>query len=375
MKGTIVRIVVGVAAAAALFALLVPTARDDEDWWSGFHRNDPALREALRLRQDRRSEALALRDAWERVDSRERARAVRLAPGSRLAFVIDPRVPARARANIDSVARAELGAVGATTPRHPIAIVAMVDADDRHPRYSRAVVLPDTPADPCVIVLRIPARSARDITLSAADRLLGTCAFYAAYGTPGVGTASWLLATNARTAAYLQLPAALAGDTTLVSVGFRAGRLSLDLRGCRAGRDARCSELFTPDAAALIDWRLSLLGLRARDAIRPTPDVALLSPTTFNEFGTVVSYGLLAALATQLGPDRFSSLWQGDGPVVAYERQEGRPVSAWVAGYVASRVQPVHAGPGLPPLLLAVSLLVVAAAALLAITRSPRVMT
>ena len=84
-------------------------------------------------------------------------------------------------------------------------------------------MLPERPGDACVVVFRLPTAQRTSFTPAATQRLLGTCAFYAAFGQPGEGTQRWLAETRGVSARYLVRPSAFADDTTRMKLGVTYG--------------------------------------------------------------------------------------------------------------------------------------------------------
>ena len=65
---------------------------------------------------------------------------------------------------------------------------------------------------------------------------------------------------------------------------------------------------------------------------------------------SATGYGLLSALAHDLGPAAFERVWTSEAdPMAAYETETGDPLHTWVAQHVSGIVPEYHAGP-LPPI-------------------------
>src|SRR5690606_15883695 len=74
--------------------------------------------------------------------------------------------------------------------------------------------------------------------------------------------------------------------------------------------------------------------------------VSVFSSMDFMRRRTAFTAGMLAALSTELGPERFARIWQSDeDPLTAYEQAEGRPLAEWIAERVEQTVKVYHAGP------------------------------
>lgn len=360
-----------VAVATLLFAvsavvLLVPGAAPVErDRFMGWYPEDPELETAARRRWAIGRTEAALEEALDRVDARERARAARRGAGPGLTFRMDPAIPAALRSEIEVAARDEIAAAGPGAPRHPVVVAAAL-ADDRRPsRYLRWVVLPGQSAEPCVVLLRFSPAAVLTERLEVTDRVLGSCAFYAAFGAPGAGMSAWLLSTGLRSAGYLQPPAAIAEDTTRIAIPRTAsGTISLGLWACAAGRADACRGIFSPERDGIRSLRWDALSLSPPQMIE-TDEVAVFSSTSLSSAFSPVSYGLLAAMATAIGPAQFESVWRStEPPEEAFQSQMGEPIEAWLGRHVAARIEPYHAG-AMPPVsrTLAVIALIVGAGA------------
>ena len=102
-------------------------------------------------------------------------------------------------------------------------------------------MLPTEPSGACTIVLRYPPLHQRTIGVSATDRLLGTCGFFAAFGEPGAGMRRWLLETNMSKAGFLQPPAAASERVTdLTLQWYNVFDGDIEFHACRAGRATAC---------------------------------------------------------------------------------------------------------------------------------------
>ena len=360
-----------VAVAAALFALgaivlLVPPADPaGRDWLASLYRDHPELWSAVRrVRAITRVET-ALEDAVARVDARERARTARQGAGPGLTFRMAAAIPAPLRAEIERAAREEIATAGPGALRHPVVVVAALAEDPRPSRYLRWVVLPDEPTDPCVVIFRFSPAAIGTERPAVTDRVLGTCAFYAAFGAPGAGMSAWLRSTSQRTAGYLLPPAAIADDTARIVISrTSSGATSLPVRACAVGRAEACRRLFSPeqDRAGFASWDPYYW---SPPRVVEVEEVAVFTSTSLSSEYSRVSSGLLAAMVTAVGPAQFASIWRSaQPPEEAFQSQMGEPIEAWVQRHVAARIEPYHAG-ALPPgsRTLAVIVLIVGASA------------
>jgi len=364
--------------AMALAVMLVPSPGVEGDWYERAYADQPVALATIRKREALQRALTALEDATARVSAREQALGAAGPATPGITFRLDPRLTAGQRGDIMEIVRGEVDAVAPAGPAHRLVVVASVVPKPGlgmwGARYDRAVVLPTDATSPCAVVLRIPDFPNGAHMRSATDRLLGTCAFYAAFGAPGAGMHEWLLATNLRRAGFLQTPSALVGDTARVG-GERYRTFRPDeFEACRAGRAEGCAEVFSPSGAAT--GSTDRIGRSAVRGQVETPELRIFSPTTLGSEYAFVTGGLLAALADSVGTARFAELWRSPfPPPQAYERQSGRPLTAWVEAHLATRMPAYHAGAAIPPLQTLLALGLVALAILVAIWRSPRVLS
>lgn len=332
------------ALALLLFWLLVPVHRDPRL----FLRLMFGAQMAEQDREFQRYRAVAdtaraFETAWRAADARVRANG--LGPVAGVLVTSDRGAADPHRAAAERLVREELGALGAATPRAPVAVVVLHDEDLQYPRYVREVVLPERSGAACTVVLRLSARFPHFAGTGSTDRLLGTCAFHAAYGAPGAGMQQWLTETNLQRAAYLQRPASH-GDGVVRDPGEAnaAGRDAV-VAACRSGRVEGCRELWMArvDTLLLEPWQRSLPTVAP-----PELRVATFGPSSFAAPRSAISAGLLASLAEHLGPERFAEVWRAPGsPEEAYARIAGRPLTAWVGEHVQTNIREYRAGPGL----------------------------
>jgi len=298
----------------------------------------------------------ARRESGQLGEAEQRAMAAELAPDSApsgLTMRIAADLPTRVREAIETGVRAELAMLGVSAPAHPVVVIATSDKETMEPRYRRAVVLPQRSTAPCTVVLHVPPRQYGHFRLSSMERVLGTCAFFAAYGTPSEGMRQWLRSTQLRRAAYLTPPVSELEDSTRYRVA--GGRLSeyLGLRGCQAGRAQLCDEYVTPRDSTIAQYeRAYRLAYFFQDN-EPSPvveayhnHVVMFDPARANERRRITD-GFLSSLASAVGPARFSAIWKSDEPVQGYARAEGQPLAAWASSFVRSHVVTVDVGSGL----------------------------
>jgi hypothetical protein len=350
-----------------------------EPWSEREWRSHPEVLAALRARRAALVEEERLQQLWIRAHARAVASASALRADQPFTVLASNSVPPVVRSRFDSIARAELRASGAPTPRHRVVLAIELDSTLRVGwPYQRIVVLPQRPDDPCTVIMRVSRTKSREFGLHAEDRLLGTCAFYAAFGTPGTGTATWLRETRQGSVAFLETPPGQAADTGMIDASAYRREWPLHLRGCRAGRLDGCAAAISPTAANAqpFDLRYQYYFEEYSSQDWSPTDVDVNWPGSLANSLSAVSYGLTAALAKELGPERFGTLWRSErGIEQEFERQEGRLLAAWTGEYVLTRMKPYNPGPGLPTVQVAFALAIITAAAVLAFLRAPRQMS
>lgn len=340
--------VAGVAASLSLFVALVPSGHEAlraRALW-GLDAAPDAAFERYRATLD---SAFALRFALEAMDSRARIDALPVRTVQGLVVRADSGVAEAYRRRIEETARAELTALGLEAPRHPVAIVVMADPRNSGARYMRAVVLPASAGAPCGIVVRLSSRFTHFAGIANTDRLLGGCAFFAAYGAPGAGMRAWLTRSQLRTSAYLQRPASHGDGVLRNPMEVNAALNDRAVAACRSGRPGSCVRLF--DGTADTDPATGLATTQALPRVIP-PDgrTVVYNPFSFGSPRNTVTHGLLANLAEHLGPDRFRAVWTSDdAPVTAFAQLTGESIDAWVGSYVATHVSAYRAGAALAP--------------------------
>ena len=357
----------GALVAIGVATLLVPRERGDA------RRGERARLDAYDRWYIARRESGAYWRIQDRAVIRELAHTLPPVPVQTPLVRFDPRIPSGAVDHLRATIASELSAVSANPPRHALAVIVVVDTGRIGGVYRRAVVLPGRGEEPCTVVLTVVLTEAlihaATLTLSPTDRLLGTCAFYAAYGAPGAATAAWLRESRAASAQFLQLPSGYTGSMRRrqLDAGFTAEA------SCRAGRREACLTLFAPSRGVPIFEdqtpaesleSTAVPGTQSYWTLWYLPEEYLLQP------------GMLGALASELGPLHFGELWRGDRSIAdGYRAREGRPLDEWLYEYIAARTLPYSAGPGIGALawLLASGLVVLAVAATL--RRTPRVLS
>lgn len=347
-------------ATAVAYWWLIPEPRPAQNWREWGWEHDSVVLGAIRTREPLRQRANLLERRWEYAEARASVAPATSADG--LTLVTPGDFPPARRTALEAAARAELRLAGVQVPKHPVTVRVLADTGrDGNYRYRRFVVLPSSATDPCGIVLRAPSHRLRSLELASEDRLLGTCAFYAAFGDPGAGMARWLRDTRATTAAYLTPPPTVAADTALLDATWRRYYSDelLVVRGCRAHVARACEMAMTPDLASV--RAVAIDGLSPGfEALWEDADVVPYGAGVLDHPAAPVTFGLLGALAADLGERRFAAIWTSDlAPPEAFERLEARPLAAWMDEHVAREVRPYRRGPGpaLPQMIVALALL------------------
>lgn len=166
-------------------------------------------------------------------------------------------------------------------------------------------------------------------------RLLGPCAYYAAFGRPGAGLQRWLDHGGARYALDSDWHRPFdAHETTETGYGtpFEWYYGTWDFTACRMGQVARCARVVDQPDTRL---RFSLL-LNNTDL----PGVVEWRP--YRRFwGIEPRDRFLADMVGAFGVDRFATFWQSDASLdTAFSRAYGTPLATWthrwvVASYLA----------------------------------------
>ncbi len=334
------------AMALLLFYLIVPTGKDPMVFARIIYGADRAAQAEFNAYIASSDTLQAYTGAIKIADSRARARAA-AGLGQGLLVRAEGGATTEQRAKVEVIAREELRALGVAEPRHPIAVIVTVDTTAFYPRFERAVVLPHGPGEACGIVLRISGRFPQFHGMGNTDRLLGTCGFFAVYGTPGPGMLRWLNETRMRRAAYLQRPESH-GDGVVRDPGeVNAANRSESVVACRAGRMEGCRMLFNAEGE---ERENEMFWMRAMPVVAPVDSsVAMYGPWTIGSSRVAISYGLLANLASDVGPEKFSAIWTSvQEPEEAFLTVSGRSVGELVAEQLRTRLVEYRAGPGLP---------------------------
>ncbi|MCE9602258.1 MAG: hypothetical protein K8S21_08650 [Gemmatimonadetes bacterium] len=336
-------------AAVVAFTLLVPKRVSDS-----YLTDDARLRrDAWNEYQAARDRAIALHELRARAEVRALAVALPAVSPQEPLVRIDPRVPPGDAARVRDRFATEWREATGNAPRYPVALVVRVDTAVAERWFRRAVALPESPGAPCAIVVSVSRVQLRFLGLAGSQRFLGACGFFAAFGAPGTEVASWLRATRLASARYLAVPWSIDDDSSRLDLrsgyAFYYGG-SIELAACRSGRISACADLLSPDPRALPPLESARPALWDELASYEPGTEVYSAGSQWSEASRIeVQSGLLAALAKDVGWERFGQMWRGPKSLAeSYQAEAGRPLTAWVEDQVAQRTLPYRAGPGLP---------------------------
>ncbi len=318
----------------------------------------PAVSSAY-VEQSRLADTLrAVTFALQRTVAWEVARAVPAGP-SLTDVVVLPGVPSDVAQHFAKRAREQFARYA--QPRVPLRVV--ISANDQALGYRKYTVLPQTQAQPCVVVIQISPK-VRGLPPADGDGLIGACGFYAKFGRPGSGMLEWLknsrgiaaaIDTSAGMSPRRQTREKLAG----AEIGFSAFEAA-----CLAGRDDGC-------VAAVLD---PLGAQQSRPIIVPTEQtIGVFSSGPSS--GQYVPGNTLANLRAHVGDARFQDIWSSSERVdQAYETATGEHIAVFARKLLLLDTYPHKPGPlrGGLPLLLGLSIGLTAAAWAIAHTRRER---
>lgn len=309
--------------ACAIVAAVVGVRASTQDLFLQYYRNEYGSRNASGAQELASAvHVLQRRDslvtAWRKGPSR---------PGLEVVFA--PRIQAQTRQVLDSVARA----FWAEHTRGPaLGRTVLVFSSDTTTRYRGIAILPtdryvwtpeQTDGRTCAVFLQVGPNLlasprtdyGRERTLRAIlARNAGPCFWLASYGPPGRALGQWLLAQNyipslsvPGSALDAVRPNSLQRRShttaaTISSVWSRDG-LGVAATACLAGRAGPCREMWgTP------------LGTDRRVAWLPHGFVPLERWWVGGPVGGL-STRFIAALESDLGPEKFARLWSSDAPL------------------------------------------------------------
>lgn len=241
-----------------------------------------------------------------------------------------------------------------------------------------AYQIPMTAGERCTVLVRIGrdpsvqgqiARVFR--SQAAADQLLGPCAYYRAFGSPGPGVSDWLSGGGwmlgvdgswSRPPIPLQIGPPRSKYSSGPSLALRY--LSPTSIRCVRGEVDRC------EASAIAGVDRPVLKSTANIVTRSVT----LGPRMFGSprFG-VREPEMLAGMVRTIGRDRFEKFWTaGDSVAPAFRRAAGEPLGVWVSRWMVEQYGAVEAGPRVGALTLFGSLLVAALAVFVALRANAR---
>jgi hypothetical protein len=202
--------------------------------------------------------------------------------------------------------------------------------------------IPRGAADDCVAIYAEPVQRPRPLYRRTAPALLGPCAYYARFGPPGGAVDAWLrhggvplAITSPGYPPPVHRPppsrgrgwvlAALRGELPWWSVDQRLA-FPLSLNACLAGHGNGCRDFVT-------GTRRSDRALRAIDVYQESAWIVESGTATY-----------LSDVLTEIGPERFTSLWRADGTLEeAFANAVGTHLGTWTRAWATERLGP---GPG-----------------------------
>ena len=305
----------------------------------------------------RRWEALVRRDTV--VARLERSAAL---PAGQPRLLIDPLLPATHRSVIERAVARQWASLRIGHARVAVVVAVVVDTLPRRDlpgggrgqvAYDYVIPAGEDAASRCIAIVSLRSRQVvqpgtqRTLTEVAtvqrsAPSLLGPCAFFARFGTPGAKIHSWLRSRSydvVGSARWWTIPA---DDALAIGERWRVANaggppasvfwLSPDAIACTAGKTARCVASLAPDSSdAAIDEGALVMMRTTRDA----------------HWGTM-SERYVADLVSVLGPERFERFWRSDlDPDAALRAVGGVPLAVWTHEWASGLLGPQRVGPGL----------------------------
>lgn len=351
-----------VALAVLGFIVATPEPRKPDDPFAAVLDRDAIVRLQRETINARRDSLGGLSRAIARVTTRQSAEArVRALPAGLGAyyFSVDADVPAASRDSFAAKITREFASLPAEA-RVPVRVFVVWDSV-RYGFYERAVVVPRTADQPCVVMVHVGTRSGRPALPLPTDRVVGTCGFFARFGSPGSQVRDWLVETQGLSAVSDEPPLRQRIPPRFRFAGRDIAR-AVPVAACLAGRDDPCADVFFSANA----WYGATGAYSELESAR---GVFRAAPGWANGF----SFTDLAQLRASLGDERFGELWRSPlSPDMAYENLEGRHIATFVRAELLKQVEPHRPGPlhaGLP---IAFGVAIGAGFGLLAIRRTPR---
>jgi hypothetical protein len=271
-------------------------------------------------------------------------------------ILIDASLPPGLRTAVDSA----LANVAMRRPTNPLTRSQVVVVADRNRGVASSIgvigypgaiafnyVLPDPgSAEPCVVIARVrtidvveqmPRRRMAELSsTTTSDRLLGPCAFYEAFGQPGTHVDTWLRSRGwsfgQRSNFGTSMGAWIAPEWDRRD--FKLHDLVSDQgMGCAVGDDAMCLRALTEPET---DWQRRI----ARGAWVTTARFNPFTQSYAYHRGAEFDFGprewtLLADMARDVGPDRFTAFWQSQLPLPeAFAGATGTSLAQWTREWI-----------------------------------------
>lgn len=249
--------------------------------------------------------------------------------------------------------RAAVESVWAALPRHDagmrvgVAIVRMepVESDRGGHQIADVWTLPPTATDghTCIVLARLPARippAAWALEYGHGSRLLGPCAYYAAFGRPGAPIERWLAHGATRYALSANWhPIDYDIDPAVVFDGipFEWYTGNFDFEACHSGRVARCGRM-VQEVTTAGTFRVRLGGIDLPGVVRWR--------TSWNRWDQASPADrYLADMVAGFGPDRFGRFWRSAGTLdSAFVHAFDTPLAGWTHRWVDASYPPLPAG-------------------------------
>jgi len=351
--------IMGFIAAGISYLLIVPDFMTELERVAYWRSSIPEIAAEEVILEARKDTMRALHAARERLVALEVARSLPISARSYV-FTADPAlIPVTSEA-FDQRARRELAAIGDSL-EHPVR-VHLVHDTSMIGGYRRIVVLPRDASEPCSVVVLLSDARLRDALPHSDDRLIGTCGFYAAFGTPGPGMKRWLLETRGVMAvADIEMPSRYNGPKHYLTSGEVV--IAPEAAACVAGNDSACVRAW--DGSTWVR-RMANQDSSFREATRGTV-------RSFSYSAQNVPGRNLGDLRGAMSDVNFRRLWRStDEPAVAFKAIEGRSIASFVRERLLMEVEPHRPGPLHATLPFALGVAIAAGAATLAIRFTKR---
>lgn len=327
--------------AALGFMAATPEPRQPDDLFAAALDRSAAVRTERALVSARRDSLGGLNRAMSRISARQNADArVRALPADAGVYhlSVDADVPAASRDSFTAKIQREFASLPAE-PLVPLRVFVVSDSV-RYGFYERSIVIPNAPEQPCVVLVSLGTRAGRPILPAVVDRVVGTCAFFARFGMPGVPMREWLAQTQGYSAISDEPPRNPRHPPRMRIAGRNIAR-AVPMVSCLAGRDDPCADVFS-------SANIWMGAGGAFSELQSAQGVFRASPRWANS----MAFTLLARLRQSLGDERFGELWRSPlSAPMAYENLEGRHIATFVRGELLREFEPHRPGPlhaGLP---------------------------